>query len=210
MVHFLNRLLSGHCIVLNCAYSPFFRSALQGNFTESLSEHLVLEGDDPEGFGDMIDWLYTGKLPTARLYNEREPLENLGFQWYRLNILAHKRFVSELEDETMIQIRSCLQNRKWPPSWDEIKLVYENSDHSSEIRSLLLECQMKAYFAFTEANFEEQIPHWTEVTGTDINFLCEVMKAVHYNRSLTESQCTLSNCSEVHRNDEPRKTKRGD
>ena len=58
---------------------------------------------------------------------------------------------------------------------------------------------MKAYFAFTEANFEEQVPHWTEVTGTDINFLCEVMKAVHYNRSLTESQCTfveLQRCSQ--------------
>lgn len=50
---------------LLCVYSSYFKSALQGEFTEAKTMRVELVDENPETFALVVEWLYTHKIEVS-------------------------------------------------------------------------------------------------------------------------------------------------
>ncbi|KAL8669832.1 MAG: hypothetical protein Q9168_005597 [Polycauliona sp. 1 TL-2023] len=132
---------------LICESSPFFRAAFTGGFKEN-SGSMLLEEDDPNVFGHLVQWLYQGKLKT--LSDEEADTGNAHWlQLFQLYMLGDKYCVTRLKNHVMDLLFEAYERRQKlgksgildtlkPPQWYLIPNVYGNTVKGSQLRRFVV------------------------------------------------------------------------
>ncbi|KAL9045896.1 MAG: hypothetical protein Q9214_001145 [Letrouitia sp. 1 TL-2023] len=118
---------------LVCHYSPFFRAALAGPWTEAETGIVNLPSDIPNVFEAFQAWLYAQTLELD------ETQESDATFLMKLQVFGERMVVPDFQNAAMDALRLVKLNSKPPALFkpSEIEYAYENTSAGSPLRKLI-------------------------------------------------------------------------
>jgi len=115
-----------------CHYSPYFKAAFTGNFTEAETQELQLEDVEGEIFGVFVNWLYTQTI------EDEEAKVPSAHHLIQLWVLADRLLVPTLQNQALLVLDK--QRREGCRPSLSYNFVYENTKDNSPLRLYIIEC----------------------------------------------------------------------
>jgi hypothetical protein len=179
-----------------CQYSNFFRKAFQGKFLEASKKTMTLEEDDPVVFGHLIEWMYTGHLVCNRPHKTED--WNHLLDWCRLEILADKLGLSELQKAAITQFKKCDEMDEFDKNCTQIEVIefiYGHYDEGSAFRERMVDNALWSFLYPTFKHFR----YWVRAQSCNISFAEDVATALKAHLNVgNPDDCELQKCS-IHR-----------
>lgn len=194
---------------LICARSKFFHSAFKSDFEESARKEMSMPEDDPITFGHLVDWLYLRRVSCAYADEDETDPESFGIdhplwdraetvrelQWAKLWVLADKIGDDALKLEAQHKYANILESfPSFPSSVEAVRYVYENTLESAEIRRVLVDCTVRAYYQQQDT----QVAALTMSASSDFAIGVLAKMAEHMNIQ-TQKECTYEFGCKLHR-----------
>lgn len=132
------------------ASSPFFNKALSGAWQESQERTVQLPEDEPEIFAIYVHWLYYGTVPVV--CHEAGDSNDADAEYLNLAkayTLGDKLMDTKFQDATIDAIVEAsniinTNGTSWYPGTEVVQFVYDNTNESASIRTLLVDMFLMA------------------------------------------------------------------
>jgi hypothetical protein len=112
---------------LLCQASLYFQRALTGKFKEAETGSLQLQEDCPMAFEVLYQWLYSGKIMSAKFYTEDRIADDV--LWLRVHKLADARMVDRLQDAAYERLQGIFHNQSCiVPSQGFVAELFDGND----------------------------------------------------------------------------------
>lgn len=113
--------------------SPFFRAALEGDFTEAHTGEIRLPEDDPDIFAIYAHWLYTGDI-ACEVEAHSSMVVSEHFRRYKTLLkcyflgdrTCHNQFTDAVMDAIIYHYQTRIEHARYRPWFCHVNLVYEN------------------------------------------------------------------------------------
>lgn len=118
-----------------CAAGEFFDNMFNGEFLEAIQQTATLPEDNPDAFELLVEWCYTGQLPT---FDKIPVKERKSACWRRIKLycFSEKYRIVPLMDSSMDFIIQYLPTvDRLSTSWSIF--AYENTSAGSQLRTLI-------------------------------------------------------------------------
>lgn len=118
---------------LLCSASPYYSRLLQGNFSESQQDEMLLKNECSMAFEVLYQYLYSGQVLKAKFFTQsRIPDDVL---WLRTYKLSHHTQIDSLLHESYSNIRQILHDEgRIVPSLTFISELYDDDICQEELR----------------------------------------------------------------------------
>jgi len=122
-------------------YSDYFRSALNGNFSEALEGKITLSTEEVKVFEAFKDWLYTARLMPPGKPNWDDTTATSIIKLY---VLADRRQVPLLANDCLDLLHKWML-AKWETIYKDLPFVYEHTFAGNGLRRFMIDGMAKPY-----------------------------------------------------------------
>ncbi|KAF2007736.1 hypothetical protein P154DRAFT_419660, partial [Amniculicola lignicola CBS 123094] len=127
-----------------CDRSEFFRNAMKPEWASQRQDGRIVElpEDDPEAFSFYMIWLYSGRIPTLpdpHVPPTSESHHTLAYAYVLGERLLDNDFKNAIADTYVLYARGMPPAKRFYPSNEEIRVIYEGTRESSPLRKLLVD-----------------------------------------------------------------------
>ncbi|THW20422.1 hypothetical protein D6D23_06843 [Aureobasidium pullulans] len=167
---------------LLCFFSPYYKAALKGNFTEATTDSLQVDLTD-KGLKMFVRWIYTGEVASPRCFP----------RYFSLYIFADLVDIVALQRMIMTRIQGYSEDL---PEYSTVKLALMNLPESSPLRAWILD----VYISHWEPAYDDCDPYPTDTASDPDNTLAAFMYQVARGLAVRESVntagclCCYSDC----------------
>lgn len=149
-----------------CDRSEFFRNSMKPEWSSMRADPRVIElpEDDPDAFSLYRTWVYSGKLAIlpdkdCDLNSTTERYHTLAYAYVLGERLLDTDFKNAIADAYVLYARGIPPSRRYYPSNEEIRIIYEGTREESPIRQLLVDiwyCRGKAEWLEKDADLPRE------------------------------------------------------
>lgn len=158
---------------LHCYFSPYYRAALKGSFSEYANKSVVLELD-PMTCRMLVGWLYSGKLPAFLGWNST----------FSLYVFANRTDILALRRAIMTRIVNFEVGDRIP-GFEASAIALSSLPSTSPLYRWLLEAYIHHWMADYET-LDDMLPNW---------FLVDWVKGAAARKcEVTEDDCGRCPC----------------
>ena len=180
---------------LLCDRIPYFKAAFKTGFKESKEKKLELPEDNPEAFGQLVDWLYMESVlcPVCDDYDNSPSTEDMEnpkhvLQWAQLWVLADKLGCEKLMDLAEEKFIKCVKNDDFVVTPGVISFVFEQTSETCYLREWLPEYFMVLFFTPRSYSLGE-------AAAASENFNVEFLKQIKAHVDKKKEDCYIYGCT---------------
>ncbi|THX15003.1 hypothetical protein D6D13_02636 [Aureobasidium pullulans] len=154
---------------LLCFFSPYYKAALKGNFTEAITDSLQVDLTN-KGLKMFVRWIYTGEVASPRCFA----------RYFNLYIFADLVNIVALRRTIMTRLQGYSEDI---PEYSAVKLALMNLPESSPLRAWILD----VYISHWEPAHDDCNPYPTDTASDPDNTLAAFMYQVARGLAVRES-----------------------
>lgn len=138
---------------------------------------ILLKKVEPPIFALALDWFLTGRLQCSKSHDTpTAPTKDHFARWCALYVFANQCELPRLCTAALDRIKQCLTNLPWKPTSTEVRYIFKETPHNSELRAIVVSEAAKVFIGQAVHDFKEHSDEWAELLGCHIEFHSKILQ----------------------------------